>query len=232
MGLRVDLEEEVGEIFKERWTLRDGRVVPDEDSVSLGNEGVEITATVLYADLAESTWLVDNKKSTFAAEVYKAYLRCASKIIRAEDGEITAFDGDRVMAVFLSDTKNTSAARCALKINHVVKNIINPGIRKVYSDSTYEVRQAVGVDTSKLLIAKTGIRNSNDLVWVGRAANYAAKLCGLRTEGYASWITGTVYKNMLDVAKVSDKGKPMWESRRWTRMDDMEIYRSSWTWKC
>ncbi len=231
MGLRDDLEKEVGEIFKERWTTRDGRIVPDEDSVSLGNDGIKIEAAVLYADLAESTWLVNKKTGTFAAEVYKAYLRCASKIIRAEGGELTAFDGDRVMAVFLSGAKNTSAARSALKINYAVRNIINPGIRKVYPESTYEVRQAVGVDTSTLLVAKTGIRNSNDLVWVGRAANYAAKLCSLRTEGYASWITETVYTNMLEDAKLSDAGKPMWEARLWTAMDKMRIYRSSWTWK-
>ena len=33
----------------------------------------------------------------------------------------------------------------------------------------------LGIDTSKLFVARTGIRKSNDLVWVGRAANYAAK---------------------------------------------------------
>ncbi len=158
MGLKDDLVTEVTDIFTRTWTKRDGRVVPDEDSVSLTNDAVTIQATVLYADLAESTVLVDTTTPDFAAEIYKAYLHCASKIIKAEGGELTAFDGDRVMAVFLSETKNTSAARCALQINCAVHHIINPGIIAAYPNSTYKVKQAVGIDTSPLLVAKTGIR--------------------------------------------------------------------------
>jgi len=230
MSLENDLGEKVDEIFAEKWTSRDGTVVPDDDSVTHGNDAVKIKATVLYADMAESTQLVDTKTKEFAAEVYKVYLHCASKIIRSEGGEITAFDGDRVMAVFIAGAKNTAAARCALKINYAVKKIINPGIKKGYPKSTYELKQAIGVDSSLLFVAKTGIRGSNDLVWVGRAANYAAKLCGLRREGYASWITETVYRNMLDEIKTY-AGKAVWEPRSWTAMNKVRIYRSNWTWK-
>jgi class 3 adenylate cyclase len=229
VGLKQDLEEEIHSIFRMQWQEREGRKIPDIEALKLGNDAVKLEGTVLYADLAESTNLVDKKPDRFAAEIYKAYLHCASKIIRAEGGEITAFDGDRVMAVFLSDTKNTSAARCSLKINYAVKKIINPGIKKVYPKSTYEVKQAVGVDTSVLFVAKTGIRNSNDLVWVGPAANYAAKLCGLRREGYASWITERVYKKMRNEIKIHN-GKNVWEPRTWTAMKNMRIYRSAWTW--
>jgi len=198
--------------------------------VKLGNDAVKLTSTVLYADLAESTWLVDNNPPTFAAEIYKSYLHCATKIIRSEGGEITAFDGDRVMAVFISSTKNTSAVRCALKINHAVRNIINPAIKKQYPNRTFEVKQAVGVDTSTLFVAKTGIRNNNDLVWVGRAANYAAKLCSLRHENYTTWITGDVYSQMLEEVKVYE-GRQIWEAMTWNAMNKLSIYRSSWTWK-
>jgi hypothetical protein len=48
---------------------------------------------VLYADLADSTKLVDEYQRPFAAEIYKTFLHCAGKIIRAEDGTITAYDG-------------------------------------------------------------------------------------------------------------------------------------------
>ena len=111
------------------------------------------------------------------------------RIIRSDGGEITAFDGDRVMAVYLGDSKNSNAAKSALKINWAVKNVINPAIKKQYPDTSFEVAQAIGIDTSELFVARTGIRGSNDLVWVGRAANYAAKLCSLRDEGYSTFIT-------------------------------------------
>jgi class 3 adenylate cyclase len=116
-----------------------------------------------------------------------------------------------------------------LKINHAVTQIINPAIRYEYKNSTYEVRHAVGVDTSKLFAARTGIRGSNDLVWVGRSANLAAKLCSLREGAYASWITEDVFNAMHDEAKYTD-GKLMWEERTWAARN-MAVYRSNWHWK-
>src|ERR1700737_1196233 len=126
MGLADDLNKEVKKIFREVWSIRDGNVVPDTEDIALGNVGVKLNATVLYADMADSTKMVDTKSATVAAEVYKAYLYCAAKIITNEDGVITAYDGDRVMAVFIGDYKNTNAARAALKINYARTNIVNP----------------------------------------------------------------------------------------------------------
>ena len=176
MALADDLRTQVLDIFKTKWESRDGVVVPESDSVKLGNDAVKLGAAVLYADLAESTVLVDTFPRWFAAEVYKAYLHCASKIIKERGGMITAFDGDRVMAVFIGEYKHTNAAICGIQINYAVSQIINPLIKLHYPDKHYVMSHGVGIDTSDLFVAKTGVRGSNDLVWVGRAANYAAKL--------------------------------------------------------
>jgi class 3 adenylate cyclase len=99
-----------------------------------------------------------------------------AKIIRARGGVITAYDGDRIMAVFLGDTQTSDAARCGLQINWAVRNIINPTFTKQYQNTDYVIKQVVGIDTSELRAARIGVRGGNDLVWIGRAANYAAKL--------------------------------------------------------
>lgn len=229
MALSEDLTDEVKNIFAMSWQEREGQKVPEAEDVKLGNDAVKFPATVLYADLAESTNLVDSYKASFAAEVYKSYLHCASKIIRGEGGVITAFDGDRVMAVFIGNTKNTSAARCALKINHAVVKIINPTIKAEFPQSQYILKHSVGVDTSTLFVARTGIRGSNDLVWVGRAANYAAKLCALRISNYASYITADVFKAMSKIVK-NNSGRSMWEATKWDEKDTT-VYQSSWMWK-
>jgi class 3 adenylate cyclase len=232
MALKDDLEEAVADIFAIRWDSRDGRVVPDAEDVGINGDAVKFDeAVVLYADLAESTTLVNDHSETFAAEVYKAYLHCAAKIVGARDGAITAFDGDRIMAVFIGDHKRTQAAECGLQINYAVKNIINPALRAQYPNSTYTLKHAVGVDLSSLFVAKTGIRGSNDLVWVGRAANYAAKLATLREENYATWITADVYNRMNESSK--EGGNPrrnMWEQRNWSKLPGVTLYRSNWTW--
>jgi class 3 adenylate cyclase len=232
MALAEDLNAEVVKILRESWTPREGRQVPDTPDIKLGNDAVKLTGTVLYADLADSTGLVEKFPTKFAAEVYKTYLACACRIIAAEGGVITAFDGDRVMAVFLGDSKNTAAMRTALKINWAVLEVVNPRIRDVYPNTPkdFAVRQAVGIDTSDLFVARTGIRGSNDLVWVGTAANLAAKLCSLREGNFASWCTAAVFANAADAAKISE-GRSMWESRPWPARPGATVYRSGWKWK-
>lgn len=226
MGLADDLKSEVATVFRERWTTRLGEVVPEVSDIQLGNDGVTLDATVLYADIDGSTNIVDSSTAEFAAEVYKTYLLCASKLIRSERGAITAYDGDRVMAVFVGNSKNTSAVRCALKIKSAVEHIINPAIRMQYN-SDFQLRQVVGVDTSTLLVARTGIRGSNDLVWVGPAANYAAKMSGLSEQPFSTFISAAVYANMNDAVKISPSAQDIWERRIWR---GKTVYRSSWYW--
>lgn len=232
MGLKEDLEADVLDIFNSRWSTRDGTVVPEADDLRLGNDAVKFTeAAVLYADLAESTALVDKRADWFAAEIYKTFLHCASKIIRGMNGEITAFDGDRIMAVFLGDSKRSNATQCGLKINYAVRSIINPAIKKKYPDETYTVSHAVGIDVSKLFVARTGVRGSNDLVWVGRAANYGAKLATIRDSGYTTWITADVYTGANEASKMGgDPKRSMWEQRSWAKLPGVDIYRSNWWW--
>ena len=154
---------------------------------------------------------------------------CAAKIIRSEGGVVTAYDGDRIMAVYLGDSKNTSAVRTALKINYAVQYIITPALKAQYQQTTYTPVQVIGIDTSKLLVAKTGVRGANDLVWVGRAANYAAKLTTL-SHTYATYITDSVYEVMNERVK-SSNGRSMWEAATWNTFNNQTIYRSTWWWR-
>lgn len=229
MSLKDELEKEVGTIFKSVWTERAGTVVPDDTSLTLGNDAVKLNATVLYADLADSTQLVDGFPASFAAETYKTFLYCAAKIIRSQEGVITAYDGDRIMAVFIGKTKNTSAVKAALKIHFAVEHLINPARQSQYPVENYVLRHVVGIDTSDLLVAKTGARRSNDLVWVGRAANYAAKLATL-PETHQTYITKQVFDIMNEEVKLSDGGA-MWEPVSWDTFDNRTIYRSNYWWR-
>ncbi len=108
-------------------------------------------------------WLflaVESRKKFFAAEIYKAYLYRAAKIIRHQGGVITAYDGDRIMAVFIGDNKNSQAAETGLRISYAVTKIIQPALSKQYPKESYVVKQTVGVDRSELWVARTGIRGN------------------------------------------------------------------------
>lgn len=227
MSLEDDLIIKVSDIFSQQWTERQGQVVPSPDTIKLSNDAVKLNGVVLYADMSESTKLVDTKEPFFAAEIYKAFLHCAARIIRSEGGEITAYDGDRIMAVFLGDYKNSSATRAALKINYARVEIINPSIRDQYENTTYAVNHTVGIDASELYVANTGMRGAKDLVWVGKSANHAAKLCSLPNT-HQTRITSNVYNKLPKGLKTSGN-EPMWDRMNWTDMD-RTIYRSNWRW--
>jgi class 3 adenylate cyclase len=229
MGLKDNLKAEVEATFSSGWEVQSTASVPAPEDLRLNaNHAKDLeAATVLYADLDGSTNMVDNFDWRFSAEVYKTYLRCAAQVIKSENGVITSYDGDRVMAIFTGNSKNTSAVRCALKINYAVCEIIRPALKAQYPNSNFILKHVVGVDTSRMRTARIGVRVDNDLVWIGRAANYAAKLTTLSDK--ATWITKSVYDQMREEVKFS-KGKNMWEKRIWKTMNNMPVYCSTYWW--
>lgn len=223
MALIDDLKQEVWETYSSRWEVERAQVIPGADDLRLTNHAKEfVSVTVLYADLDGSTSMVDTHDWQLCAEVYKAYLRCAARIINAEGGTITAYDGDRIMAVFTGDAKNTSAARAALKLNYAVREVVNPLFSAMYATAAFPIKHSVGIDTSEMRAARIGVRGNNDLVWVGRAANHAAKMASL--DGLPIWIAGEVYALMNESVKFDNQGVDVWEAHLWKPMGDRLIY--------
>lgn len=229
MGLKADATAEVRAILSGLWATDDTAGVPDPQNLRLDSNHAKNlkAATVLYADLDGSTSMVDKYKWWFAAEIYKAYLRTAARIIRDESGTITAYDGDRVMAIFIGNSKNTNAVRAALKINYAVEKVLRPAISAQYPTTDFTLKHVIGIDTSSLHAVRIGVRGDNDIVWVGRAANYAAKLC---SESAAPiWITKAVHENIHDSVK-NCAGKSIWAKYNWTAMENQEIYATTYVW--
>lgn len=228
MALSDDLQTEVSDIFKKPWTEQTGLVVPTAADLVLNSNYAKLleSATVLYADLDGSTNMVDTLSWQKAAEVYKSYLRCASKIIKAEAGSITAYDGDRVMGVFVGEIMNTRAVRAAMRINRAVEEIIRPAYAAMYG-SSFVVKHVIGIDTSPLRAARIGVVGDNDIVWVGSAANHAAKLCNLNK--HPLWVTKAVYDIMHSSVKLVGTTE-MWTKYTWNTFDNSDIYGSNYRW--
>ncbi|TCT25724.1 adenylate/guanylate cyclase domain-containing protein [Thermomonas haemolytica] len=231
MPLLDDMKTAVSDIARSAWATRQGQVVPDPEDLRLGNDAVEFDrATVLYADLQGSTSMVDAENWQLSAEVYKTFLYCAASIIRKEGGKITSYDGDRVMGIWVGDRQTTPAAIAGLKINYAVQQIVNPALRQQYPRWTGEVKQVVGIDTSAIRAARTGVRGGNDIVWVGRAANYAAKLTDLNLNE-RTWVTDEAFKRLADEAKLGGSPRQsMWKRYSWSQQGDRIIHGSTWWW--
>lgn len=232
MALSDDLSREIQTVISTRWNKRDGRAVPETEDVALAGGAVEIEATFLYADLADSSKIAKELDRRIAAKVIKSFLYCASKLIIARGGKVVSFDGDRVMGVFYGDTKNSSAANCALQIKWALDKIrekFETSYESVRSAS-FSIRHGVGVDTGTALAVRGGIRGTNDLIWIGRAPNLAAKMSDIREHPYSSFITSSVFNMLNEHAKYGGGEKElMWERRKWNFLgDNLYVYRSRW----
>ncbi|MDQ0568983.1 class 3 adenylate cyclase [Variovorax paradoxus] len=178
MALKDELESHVESIALGMWPdpMPQGRVVPTAGSLTFGNTGTNVDACVMYSDIHKSTAMVDQLHSHRAAELYKAFLHCAAKITRANGGEVVAYDGDRAMSIFMGDNKADRAIKAAFQLHWAVLKIVNPPLARAWPSSAYTLQHTVGIDMGNLLAAKTGVRDDNDIVWVGSAANHASKL--------------------------------------------------------
>lgn len=232
MALVDTLTSEVETILGIEWDERSGNVIPETDDVALKNGAVKIEATFLYADLAGSSILAKKCPWQTTAKIIRSYLDISVRLIRAHNGEIRSFDGDRVMGIFKGDTPNTSAVNCAREIDWMVKKIINPKAEakfKSIRDNDIKIRHCVGIDTSEARAVRSGIRNNNDLIWIGKAPSFAAKLSDIREYPYSVYISKECYNKLADSAKKDGTVDNIWENRSYTLSGETySIYRTKY----
>lgn len=234
MALKDTLETEITRIFDTTWSSRDGQVVPETDDVALANGAVRLDAVVLYSDLANSTELAMQFPRSVAAKIVRAYLSSMTRLIKDHGGSVRSFDGDRVMGVFVGGSKNSSAAKCALKMNYVVRKMLKPRAEKQFPSLTtkgFAIDHCVGIARGDVLVVRAGVRGSNDLVFVGMAPNIAAKLSDIRNGNWNTYITWKVYKFLSEEATYAN-GKDMWQKvGRTLGNDKWDLYKSSYWWE-
>ena len=83
----------------------------------------------------------------------------------------------------------------------------------------------MGIDTSELFVARTGIMGFNELVWVGRAANHVAKLSA--RSGAPSQITAEVHDRLSEGVKYDLHGRRMWTRTAAYEIGHRTIYTST-----
>jgi adenylate cyclase len=204
MAILETIETEIDSVLGTTWDERTGTVIPETTDIILKNGAVKLTATFLYADLAGSSNLARLCPWQTTAKIIRSYLDAAVRLIKHHGGEIRSFDGDRVMGVFVGDYKNTNAVNCARKIDWVVTNLINPKVTKEFAsirNNEIKIKHCIGVHVSDARAVRAGIRNNNDLIWIGDAPSFAAKLSDIREYPYEVYISAACYEKVATVYK-------------------------------
>lgn len=230
MKTLAQIQQAARDILGNKWKVRAAQEIPTIKDLALKeNEAAEFEGTVLYADMDGSTDMVRGYKNWFAAEMYKIYLQTVSEVIRNEGGVVTAYDGDRVMAIFEGGSKNTTAVRTGMKIVYAV-NELNDIIAKEYPSVQFRLRHNIGIDTSILFAVRAGVWGANDIVWVGEAANIAAKLTNVSDDSYPIYITKKVFDSLNSSVVKNESGSLMWQDVNELRFG-RQVYKSNWWWR-
>lgn len=212
---KSELESYVDSTLSINWNVREGHTVPSTDSVVLKDGAVKISAAFLYADLASTSQLAKVCPWETTAKIIRSYLDTSVRIIKSWGGEIRSFDGDRVMGVFMGDMKNTYATKAAREIFYTVEEILGPKAAakfKSIKDNDIKLKNCVGIDYGDARAVRAGIRNSNDLIWIGRAPSFAAKLSDVRNYAHCVYISEDSYKVLEKSAKYINE-KDIWTRR-------------------
>ena len=228
------VEYTVREILTATWDITNGIVVPETENIVMKNGGRLVDATYLYADLAGSSKMASTLAKETTAKIIRAYINTASRILREFDGEIRSFDGDRVMAIFMGEDKETKAVKAAYAINWAVMMVLRPAIKENWSDGEdfCDIQHGIGIDTGEALIVRGGVRDNNDLISIGVAPNRAAKLSEIR-DSHPITITPEVHEQLSTQVRIWIDGESFWHPTT-VRNDDGgldTLYRSQGWWK-
>jgi class 3 adenylate cyclase len=80
---------------------------------------------------------------------------------------------------------------------------------------------------SQVRAARTGVRGDNDIVWIGNAANLAAKLNALDAAN-PTWITKRVFDRLAERQKLGPKGEIIWKKWKWSQHNDEEVWSTTY----
>lgn len=235
-----DLRASTATLMTTPWNARNATKVPRTSEVALADGAVQMTATYLYADLADSTELQQRHGADIAARVTRMYLNGAARLIRSNDGSIKSYDGDRVMGVFVGNTMRNNAVWAAMQLCWLVDEVICPLVKDATNDGKvyWQVTHGVGIDTGDVVIARAGVRNldgdtaHNDLVSIGRAPNVAAKLSALRDRPPIT-VTADVYNGLNGVRRLDANGEDIWLGPQVTAVGpySLGLYSTRYRWK-
>lgn len=149
------------------------RLVEDPRALHLGGEIKEIT--VLSADVRGFTSLSERLSSAEVVHLLNTYLDIMVKEIWEENGTITGFWGDELMAIFNAPLKQEDHALRALRASWKMRMAVQ-GYQQRHHQS-YPISLGFGVNTGEAMVGNIGSRERmQNYTAIGDAVNVAARL--------------------------------------------------------
>jgi class 3 adenylate cyclase len=143
------------------------------ETVAGGAVGARKTVTVVFADIVESTSLVERLEPETVQRVLDRFFDCMREVIERHGGRVEKFIGDAVMAVFGVPSLHEDDADRAVRAAAAMRSALEQLNAELGPRLGVEVRMRIGVATGEVV---TGDPSSGKAFVTGDAVNVAARL--------------------------------------------------------
>jgi len=164
--------------LKERERIRDlfGKYVPQDVADLLVNddkiaEPTDSIATVLFLDLVGFSGISEKLSPHELVDTMNSFFSEAVAIIEAEEGIVTQFQGDAILAVFNVPVKRDDHANAALRTAIAITKILDA---QIFGGQKLDCR--IGINTGPLVAGAIGAEDRLSYTVYGDAVNVAARL--------------------------------------------------------
>ncbi len=170
--------------LRERALIREtfGRYVPERVAAAIvSNEGelapTSATATILFVDIAEFTSIAEHASPDQVVEILNEYFSAVVEPIEKNNGVITQFQGDALLAMFNLPVPHEDHAGSALRAGLAIQEICSE--RRF---AGVDLKARIGIATGRVTAGNVGSDNRLTYTVHGDAVNLAARLEQLNKE--------------------------------------------------
>jgi class 3 adenylate cyclase len=171
-------------LLRRRPVFAEGRVLPKLEDLAV-MEGRQVEAAFVYTDLDSFTKIVAAQPTKVSFVLLQAFVELVTRITAHYEGAVVDCAGDRLLSVFHRPARNYSeepvhqAITAAFWIQTMLQASADVfGERGILAPSV-----GIGIDYGSVTVGCVGFKNNKRLIFLGNAANNAAKLQDLAGPG-------------------------------------------------
>jgi class 3 adenylate cyclase len=229
------LGNKVDALLEERFHEQSIDTVPEAGDRRLthGGTGLAGEFTFLYVDMRSSSALPWAYRRQSVAKLYKAFHHCMVEAVKAGNGRVRSFDGDRVLGIFAGASRADQAVETAMRMVGCKNEILIPKIRAKYQNDSFDI--GIGVATGPALAIKAGVghdMNNRDLVWIGDPPNLGSKLSDVARQPDSIYICRTTFELLGASNRCTTKSGEkidLWEKKTLSlNYGQVDCYSSIW----
>lgn len=153
-----------------------GRYIPERVASAILSSGGNLkprsaTATILYADIEGFTAIAERMSPEHVVEVLNEYFSAAVALIEMNNGVVTQFQGDAILATFNLPVKDKFHAESAIRTGLAIQRLC---AKQKFAGT--QLRTRVGIATGTVTAGNVGSDNRVSYTVHGDAVNLAARL--------------------------------------------------------